>query len=144
MDYYIVTNYDFVTIFAKKNSSMKKRENSVPDSCGKFILGIKDVQELMSGKWKYRILADLYYIGKMRFMELKRSVSDISPKVLSDEVKDLEMNQLVKRTVCDTKPITVEYELTELGKSFGVIIEAMGQWGVKYRELMFGNQKESV
>lgn len=123
---------------------MKKREDTVPDSCRRFILGIKDVQEIMSGKWKYRIVADLYYIGKMRFMDLKRSVYDISPKVLSDELKDLEMNRLVKRTVCDTKPITVEYELTELGRSFGTIIEAMGQWGVKYRELVFGDQEESV
>ena len=69
----------------------------------------------------------------MRFLELKKHINDISPKVLSSELKDLEMNHLVKRTVCDTKPITVEYELNELGKSFKVIIEAMGILGMQYR-----------
>jgi len=119
---------------------MKKKQVILPKDCKKNILGIKDVQEMMSGKWKFRILADLYFIGKMQFMELKRSVHNISPKVLSDELKDLEMNHLVKRTVCDTKPITVEYELTELGKSFGVVIKAIAQWGIEYRQLMYGKQ----
>ena len=119
---------------------MKKKQVILPKDCEKSILGIKDVQEMMSGKWKFRILADLYYIGKMQFMELKRSVHNISPKVLSDELKDLEMNHLVKRTVCDTKPITVEYELTELGKSFGVVIKAIAQWGIEYRQTVFGRQ----
>ncbi len=119
---------------------MKKKQVILPKDCEKSILGIKDVQEMMSGKWKFRILADLYYIGKMQFMELKRSVHNISPKVLSDELKDLEINHLVKRTVCDTKPITVEYELTELGKSFGVVIKAIAQWGIEYRQTVFGRQ----
>ena len=88
----------------------------------------------MNGKWKYSIVAALYYTEKMRFMELKNHISDISPKVLSSELKDLEMNHLVKRTVCNTKPITVEYELTELGRRFNGIIEAMGIWGIKYRK----------
>ncbi len=67
-------------------------------------------------------------------MELKNHITDISPKLLSSELKDLEMNHLVKRTVCNNKPITVEYDLTELGKSFNGVIEAMGMCGIKYRK----------
>ncbi|SDH41396.1 winged helix-turn-helix transcriptional regulator [Chitinophaga filiformis] len=47
------------------------------------------------------------------------------------------MNHLVKRTVCNTKPVTVEYELTALGGSFNEIIEAMAKWGIQYRQSVF-------
>jgi DNA-binding HxlR family transcriptional regulator len=122
-----------VTIFAKSERMIKKKRQ-LTESCLKYVVGVKDVQDIMSGKWKYSIVAALFYSEKMRFMQLKNHINDISPKVLSSELKDLEMNHLVKRTVCNTKPITVEYELTELGKSFNGIIEAMGVWGIKYRK----------
>lgn len=73
-------------------------------------------------------------LGKLKFMDLKRNVGNIAPKVLSKELKDLEINSLITRTVCNTKPITVEYELTELGISLKTVIEAMGNWGIEYRE----------
>lgn len=112
---------------------MEKNEIKLSEDCKRLLLGVRDVQDMMSGKWKYVIIAALFYVGKMRFMDLKRHVNDIAPKVLSKELKDLEMNHILKRTVCDTKPITVEYELTELGKSFNSILEAMGIWGAEYR-----------
>lgn len=111
-----------------------KEEVVFTENCKKLLMGIIDVQDMMSGKWKYVIIAALFLSGKMRFMDLKRRIDGISPKVLSNELKDLEMNHLVTRTVRDTKPVTVEYELTELGKSFIDIIEAMGKWGMKYRQ----------
>ena len=113
---------------------MTKKKRQLTADCLQFVVGVKDVQDIMCGKWKYTIVAALFYSEKMRFLELKNHINDISPKVLSSELKDLEMNHLVKRTVCDTKPVTVEYELTELGKSFNSIIEAMGMWGIKYRK----------
>jgi DNA-binding HxlR family transcriptional regulator len=122
-----------VTIFAKTERMIKKNRQ-LTANCLQYVVAVKDVQDIMNGKWKYSIAAALFYSGKMRFMELKNHINDISPKVLSSELKDLEMNHLVKRTVCNTKPITVEYELTELGKSFNGIIEAMGVWGIKYRK----------
>ena len=122
-----------VTTFAKSEKMIKKRRQ-LTASCLQYVVGVKDVQDVMSGKWKYSLVAALFYNGKMRFLELKKHINDISPKVLSSELKDLEMNHLVKRTVCNTRPITVEYELTELGKSFNGIIEAMGIWGIKYRK----------
>ena len=122
---------------------MKAEKKTLTANCTKLILGIKDAQDIMSGKWKYLIIATLYYAGKKKFMELKRHIAEIAPKVLSKELKDLEMNNMVVRTVCDTKPITVEYELTELGKSFNQIIEAMGLWGVKYREIVLKSKTVS-
>jgi DNA-binding HxlR family transcriptional regulator len=67
-------------------------------------------------------------------MDLKRHIAGIAPKVLSKELKDLEMNHLIIRTIKDTMPITVEYELTSQGKSFKKVIEAMGEWGMNYRK----------
>jgi len=105
----------------------------IPDECQASLRGIVDLQEIMNGKWKYVIISNLFFIGKLKFMELHRQIHKISPKVLSNELKDLELNQLVNRTICDTKPITVEYELTEFGKSLHTIIIEMGKWGILYR-----------
>lgn len=113
---------------------MKKQRLQLTDICQLQLKGVKDTQDLLSGKWKTVIVAALYYNGKFRFMDLSRHIVGIAPKVLSKELKDLEMNQLIKRTVLDTMPITVEYELTLQGKSLNKVIEAMGEWGVNYRK----------
>lgn len=67
-------------------------------------------------------------------MEIHRHIAGLSPKVLSKELKDLEMNHLVKRTIQDTMPVTVEYELTDEGKSLKPVIEGMANWGKMYRK----------
>lgn len=113
---------------------MKKEKVVLSETCRQSIQGIKDTQDLLSGKWKMTILGALYYNGKFRFMDLSRHIQGIAPKVLSKELKDLEMNHLIKRTVKDTMPITVEYELTPQGKSLNKVIYAMGEWGIAYRK----------
>lgn len=113
---------------------MTTKKNELSDSCRKSVQGVRDTQDLLNGKWKTSIIAALYNNGKFRFMDLGRHIDGIAPKVLSKELKDLEMNHLVKRTVKDTMPITVEYELTPQGKSLNKIVEAMGEWGIRYRK----------
>ena len=113
---------------------MKKQKTALSEICRVQVQGVKDTQDLLSGKWKIVIIAALYANGKFRFMDLGRHIEGIAPKVLSKELKDLEMNQLVKRTVLDTMPITVEYELTPQGKSLNKVVDAMAEWGVNYRE----------
>lgn len=113
---------------------MKKQKTELTGVCRLQVQGVKDTQDLLSGKWKTVIIAALYNEGKFRFMDLIRHIEGISPKVLSKELKDLEMNRLVKRTVLDTMPVTVEYELTPQGKSLNKVVEAMGEWGIKYRK----------
>lgn len=108
-------------------------KKELSDDCLRNVRGIKDTQDLLSGKWKISIIGALYFNGKFRFMDLGRHLEGIAPKVLSKELKDLEMNHLIKRTVKDTMPITVEYELTPQGKSLDKVIEAMCEWGIKYR-----------
>lgn len=114
---------------------MKKlAKGNLSENCRISIQGVKDTQDLLSGKWKTVIIAALYHNGKMRFMDLKRHIEGIAPKVLSKELKDLESNHLINRTVRDTMPITVEYDLTPLSISLKEVIEAMCKWGVEYRK----------
>lgn len=113
-----------------------KSKKLLPNECLTGKNGIRDAQELLAGKWKFAIIAALHFEGKMRFMDLVRHFDRIAPKVLSKELKDLEMNHLVVRTVCNTQPITVEYELTELGHNLESVILAMSEWGISYRKVI--------
>jgi DNA-binding HxlR family transcriptional regulator len=63
-----------------------------------------------------------------------REIHGITPRMLSKELKDLEVNQLVKRTVYDTSPVTVEYSLTPYGKSLQKVIEELRTWGTQHRK----------
>src|SRR6476646_2203808 len=102
-------------------------------TCTKFLMAIRDTMDVLNGKWKIAIIGSLTF-GEKRFMELQRDVNGITAKMLSKELKDLEINKLVKRTVFDTKPVTVEYRLTEHGKSLEKIIEELVRWGILHRE----------
>ena len=115
---------------------MKAQKTAISNLCTIQIQGVKDTQDLLSGKWKTVIIAALYNNEKFRFMDLSRHIEGISPKVLSKELKDLELNELVQRTVVDTMPITVEYRLTPQGRSLNKIVDAMAEWGINYRNNM--------
>lgn len=69
-------------------------------------------------------------------------IEGISNRMLSKELKELEINQLVKRTVLDTQPITVQYELTEHGNTLQTIIHNLTDWGIEHRNTINGIIKE--
>lgn len=69
-------------------------------------------------------------------MQMKRDIRGISAKMLSKELRDLEMNKLVKRTVRNTKPVTVEYAITEHGETFIPVLETLIKWGMKHRKVI--------
>lgn len=98
------------------------------------VLGIRDAIDVLSGKWKIEIIGALLFGGRMRFMDVMREVPGIAAKMLSKELHDLEAHQLVKRTVMDTKPITVEYEITPYGRSLEEIIISIANWGLAHRK----------
>lgn len=104
--------------------------------CVEFIRPVRDVLDIINGKWKLPILIALSF-GTKRFKELERDVEGITPKMLSKELRDLEMNQLIERKVYDTMPVTVEYSLTEYGKSLDAVIAAMREWGKQHRKKLF-------
>ena len=84
--------------------------------------------EVIEGKWTTLILRDLLH-GTKRFGELRHNLSGISPKTLTDRLRDLERNGVLERTVFAEIPPRVEYTLTEKGRALGAVIAAMAQWG---------------
>lgn len=87
---------------------------------------------LIGDKWKVLILRDLRS-GTKRFGELKKSVTGISQKVLTANLRNMEENGLLTREVFPEVPPRVEYTLTELGHSMEPILDAMDKWGTAYQ-----------
>ena len=86
---------------------------------------------VLGGKWTFLIIRDLFN-GTKRFGELRKSLHGISPKTLSERLKTLEEQGIIDRTAYPTVPPTVEYTLTEKGKSLKPIIMEMKKWGAKW------------
>ena len=84
--------------------------------------------EVIEGKWTTLILRDLLH-GTKRFGELRHNLSGISPKTLTDRLRDLERNGVLERKVFPEIPPRVEYTLTEKGRALDAVIAAMAQWG---------------
>ncbi len=89
---------------------------------------VRATAEIVERKWATLIVRDLLS-GKKRFSELEKSLVSISPKVLSERLRELEAKQMVCRTVYPTVPPTTEYELTAMGKEFEAVIRAMEDFG---------------
>ena len=87
---------------------------------------------LIGNKWKVLILRDLL-TGKKRFGELKRSVGNVSQKVLTAQLRAMEESGLLTRKVYAEVPPRVEYSLTELGQSLKPILDVMKNWGEEYK-----------
>lgn len=87
---------------------------------------------LIGDKWKVLILRDLLP-GTRRFGELKKSIWNVSQKVLTAQLRDMEAKGLVHREVYAEVPPRVEYSLTELGRSLKPILDAMWEWGEEYK-----------
>ncbi|MGA0557201.1 winged helix-turn-helix transcriptional regulator [Larkinella sp. VNQ87] len=102
------------------------------------VMAIKDAIELLGGKWKFCILFNLYDSGTMRFKDLQKNSVGITPKVLSNELQELEENLMITRTVNNTKPVTVSYKLTEHAKEVEPVINALINFGLKHRDKIQG------
>ena len=87
--------------------------------------------DLLGSKWKLLILRELFK-GTKRFGELSRGVPGISQKMLTQQLRQLEQDNLIQRKVYAEVPPRVEYSLTEIGKSLSPILDAMHKWGAKY------------
>jgi DNA-binding HxlR family transcriptional regulator len=101
--------------------------------CKATLSSIADALYVIGGKWKLRIIVALKE-GNKRFNEMQRTIEGISAKVLSSELKDLEMNGFIKRNVFTTTPVVVEYELTEYCETLNEVLHALSAWGAMHRE----------
>jgi len=128
----LVTSYLNETIMAKIIENGIEREAS----CTEELFAMRDSLDVLGGKWKLMILRYLTNrtSQQIHFKKLQRGIDGISAKMLSKELKELEMNLLITRTIQDTKPITVLYAVTEYGKSVLPVTETLVNWGIIHRE----------
>jgi DNA-binding HxlR family transcriptional regulator len=108
--------------------------------CLKSILPVRDALEVLSGKWKLPIIISLTF-GNQRFSQIAKGIPNITDKMLSKELRDLEANCLVKRTVYDSVPVVVEYTLTDYGKTLGPVIDVLRDWGKVHRTRIMSDEK---
>lgn len=117
---------------------MDKKNNKTPDECLGKLIPVRDALDVFQGKWKIQIISALIYFDTCSFKLLKETVEGITPKMLSKELKDLEVHQLITREVEDTRPVTIRYSITEHGKTCIPLIKALYEWGQLHRSKMFG------
>lgn len=117
-----------------------RKENHTKETCSASLNAVKDALYVLNGKWKLPLILTLQD-GPKRFNEIQKSIGDITPKILSKELKDLELNEFVIRKVFSTTPVTVTYELTEYSGSLDRVIDELRNWGMQHRERLVMNRK---
>ncbi|MGX4588411.1 winged helix-turn-helix transcriptional regulator [Paenibacillus chitinolyticus] len=90
--------------------------------------------EILVGKWKPVILLRLFSNGTMRFSELQKAIPDITKKMLTQQLRELEYHDIVHREIYRQIPPKVEYSITEYGKGMATILQALNDWGVAHVE----------
>ncbi len=108
-----------------------------------FVLSINDTLNVISGKWKLPIIGSILF-GKKRFTDIQRNIPKITPRMLSKELKELELNGVLIRTVYDTTPVTVEYELSQSGQSITKVLDKMIEWGLEHRSTVIKRKSKQV
>lgn len=121
-------------------------EKKIPHNsqeCARNIMPVRDALEVLNGRWKLPILIALSF-GKKRFKEISREIPGITDKMLSKELKMLEANELISRTVYDDFPPVVEYDITKHGETLWKVIEELRNWGISHRKKIMGKKVEMV
>ena len=87
---------------------------------------------LIGGKWKILILFDLYISSRKGYSEIKSNLPGISEKMLSQQLRELELDKLISKTVLTEKPYRVEYFLSDKGKTLSPLLDFLSKWGIDY------------
>lgn len=103
------------------------------EACTASITAVKDALYVLNGKWKLPLIISMVN-GPKRFKEIQRDLDGITPKVLSKELKDLELNGFLTRQVFNTTPVTVNYNLSPYAKTLDNVIEELRLWGIQHRQ----------
>jgi len=101
--------------------------------CKATLNSVADALYVIGGKWKLRISVALRD-GNQRFNGLQRLVTEISARVLSNELKELELNGFVRRNVFTGTPVSIEYELTDYSDTLSDVLRSLSEWGAMHKE----------
>ncbi|WP_274364740.1 winged helix-turn-helix transcriptional regulator [Paenibacillus thermotolerans] len=110
-----------------------------PEPCS-----VDDALGILAGKWKPIILFHLLQGGTQRFSKLKQKMPGITQKMLTNQLRELEEEDIVSRKVYPQVPPKVEYSITEYGKTLEPILEAMHVWGTKHRQHKMEKAKSKI
>jgi DNA-binding HxlR family transcriptional regulator len=105
-------------------------KNCEPD----YGMALMEVLNIFSGKWKMIIICAIFQ-EDLRFTEIRKLIPAITPRMLSKELKDLEMSGIVKRTVIDSTPVRINYGLTASAMDLSTVISDLLEWGIKHRQV---------
>ncbi|GAA0136316.1 winged helix-turn-helix transcriptional regulator [Paenibacillus sp. YSY-4.3] len=105
----------------------------------KYNISVEATLEVIGGKWKCVILCHLTH-GKKRTSELKRLMPEITQKMLTQQLRELEADGVINRIIYNQVPPKVEYELSEYGQSLRGILDALCAWGDKHITKVYGNK----
>ncbi len=103
------------------------------EDCHKVLMAVSDALYAIGGKWKLMIIIAMAR-GNKRFTEIQRQVTGISARVLSSELKELEMNGFIIKKVENGYPVSIEYELLPYSHTLKEVVGAMTKWGMQHRE----------
>ncbi|MFC0181399.1 DNA-binding transcriptional regulator, HxlR family [Pseudarcicella hirudinis] len=112
----------------KEHSTNSVNQKKLHETCGMAFTLSK-----IGGRWKLSILGILLNNPKLRYSELRRRLSGISERIFAAQLKELEQDGLITKTIFPEVPPKVEYQLTDLGYSLRDILEAMSVWGDEKR-----------
>lgn len=116
------------------------KKQRTQEECTKAIIPVRDALDILSGKWKLPIIISLSF-GNKRFSQMAKQIPGITDKMLSKELRDLEMNDLIKRTVYDSVPVVVEYSMTPYGRTLEKLIDELQSWGMRHRKRIMDRNK---
>ena len=112
------------------------------EECTGGVAAIRDALYVLNGKWKLPLIFTLSE-GPKRFKDIQRSLGDITPKILSKELKELELNEFVIRNVYSTTPVTVTYQITPYSRSLDKVLLELKHWGTNHRQRIVTSRKAS-
>lgn len=110
------------------------------EECNDVLRAVSDAQYVIGGKWTLMIIIAMAR-GNKRFTEIQKQVSGISARVLSSELKELELNGLIVKKVEVGYPISIEYELLPYSQTLEEVVGAMTKWGMQHRQKIMSEGK---
>jgi DNA-binding HxlR family transcriptional regulator len=141
--YRTIQRYSAIPLYSNHISYQMANKKNVPKvhtECKQMMLPVRDALEILSGKWKLPILVSLGF-GNKRFSQMAAEIPHITDRMLSKELRFLEENQLIKRTVYPSVPVVVEYSMTPYGQTLKKVINALRDWGIQHRKRIIGKNK---
>lgn len=121
----------------------KATDKEFSEECTKLLTSVSDALYAIGGKWKLMIIIAMAR-GNSRFTEIQKRVTGISARVLSSELKQLELNGFIEKKVSVGYPVTIEYQLLPYSHSLEELVSAMSRWGIQHREKIISERSAEV